>query len=245
MSKPQFVALEPNNELRFNGPFTEVVTSHLKLQNLTDKPVNFKVKTTAPRFYCVRPNCGQIAASGTVTVNVMLQPVDQVQTLEKERSRHKFLVQSALATDEPVEAFWKSVDPTKIADARLKVVFANLDAGSDTSTARLDDNHSTAQYTSTDKVFEEKINKSSENPLNAQPRPNLVHRAPASHGDEGKSSEKDAENRRLTAQNQELRQKLSEMLMNRSEPSQNIFNLQVLLVSLAALLIGIILGKLF
>ncbi|CAD5205608.1 unnamed protein product [Bursaphelenchus okinawaensis] len=242
MSKPQFISLEPANELRFNGPFTEVVTSHLKLQNVTDKAVNFKVKTTAPRFYCVRPNCGQIPASGTVTVNVMLQPVDQMQTLEKERSRHKFLVQSALATDEPVEPFWKSVDPSKISDARLKVVFTNLDSTSDNDTAQ---NEQTAHYVSSDKGFEPKLNKTTESPLAQQPRPNLVQRNAPSHEEAPKSNEKEVENRRLTLQNQELRQKLSELMVTRSDSSQGLLNVQVLLVSLAALLIGIILGKLF
>ena len=40
------------------GPFTEVVTSTLVLHNPSNDPVIFKVKTTAPKQYCVRPNSG-------------------------------------------------------------------------------------------------------------------------------------------------------------------------------------------
>lgn len=51
------------------GPFTDVVTTNLKLGNPTDRNVCFKVKTTAPRRYCVRPNSGVIGAGAAVNVS--------------------------------------------------------------------------------------------------------------------------------------------------------------------------------
>lgn len=42
----------------FSGPFTEVVQTEMKLTNPSNKKVCFKVKTTAPKRYCVRPNSG-------------------------------------------------------------------------------------------------------------------------------------------------------------------------------------------
>ena len=48
------------------GPFTEVVTANLKLSNPSKKRICFKVKTTAPKQYCVRPNNGLIEP-GAVT----------------------------------------------------------------------------------------------------------------------------------------------------------------------------------
>jgi hypothetical protein len=50
------------------GPFTDVVTAELKLTNLSKKRICFKVKTTAPKQYCVRPNNGLIESGVTVTV---------------------------------------------------------------------------------------------------------------------------------------------------------------------------------
>uniref|UniRef100_A0A4X2M5G6 Vesicle-associated membrane protein-associated protein A n=1 Tax=Vombatus ursinus TaxID=29139 RepID=A0A4X2M5G6_VOMUR len=50
-------------------PFTDVVTTNLKLRNPSDRKVCFKVKTTAPRRYCVRPNSGIIDPGLTVTVS--------------------------------------------------------------------------------------------------------------------------------------------------------------------------------
>lgn len=51
------------------GPFTDVVTTNLKLKNPSDKRVCFKVKTTAPRRYCVRPNSGVIDPGATVVIS--------------------------------------------------------------------------------------------------------------------------------------------------------------------------------
>lgn len=51
-----------------SGPFTDVVTATLKLTNPTDRNVCFKVKTTAPRRYCVRPNSGIIDAGTSINV---------------------------------------------------------------------------------------------------------------------------------------------------------------------------------
>ncbi|KAF3856620.1 hypothetical protein F7725_017343, partial [Dissostichus mawsoni] len=50
----------------FTGPFSDVVTTNLKLSNPTDRNVCFKVKTTAPRRYCVRPNSGILDAGTSI-----------------------------------------------------------------------------------------------------------------------------------------------------------------------------------
>ncbi|XP_044842217.1 vesicle-associated membrane protein-associated protein B/C isoform X2 [Mauremys mutica] len=65
----QVLSLEPQHELKFKGPFTDVVTTNLKLGNPTDRNVCFKVKTTAPRRYCVRPNSGIIDAGTSINVS--------------------------------------------------------------------------------------------------------------------------------------------------------------------------------
>lgn len=42
------------------GPFTEPVQTVMILRNPSEKKVAFKIKTTAPKRYCVRPNCGDL-----------------------------------------------------------------------------------------------------------------------------------------------------------------------------------------
>lgn len=59
----------PSNNPFFPGPFTDVVTTNLKLRNPSDRKVCFKVKTTAPRRYCVRPNSGIIDPGSSVIVS--------------------------------------------------------------------------------------------------------------------------------------------------------------------------------
>lgn len=137
-TKPeQILALEPPYELRFRGPFTDVVTSELKLGNPSEKRVCFKVKTTAPKRYCVRPNSGLIEPGQDVTVAVMLQPFDYD---PNERNKHKFMVQTMFAPDGPIEsqeALWKEAKPDQLMDSKLKCVFElpvdtqqnNLDTG--------------------------------------------------------------------------------------------------------------------
>ncbi|XP_071458575.1 vesicle-associated membrane protein-associated protein A isoform X1 [Marmota flaviventris] len=105
-----------------NGPFTDVVTTNLKLRNPSDRKVCFKVKTTAPRRYCVRPNSGIIDPGSTVTVSVMLQPFDYD---PNEKSKHKFMVQTIFAppNTSDMEAVWKEAKPDELMDSKLRCVF--------------------------------------------------------------------------------------------------------------------------
>ncbi|XP_034027613.1 vesicle-associated membrane protein-associated protein B/C-like isoform X1 [Thalassophryne amazonica] len=123
MARPeQVLVLEPQQELKFRGPFTDVVSATLKLTNPTDRNVCFKVKTTAPRRYCVRPNSGVIDAGTSINVSVMLQPFDYD---PNEKSKHKFMVQSMLApydmTD--MEGVWKEAKPEELMDSKLRCAF--------------------------------------------------------------------------------------------------------------------------
>ncbi|KAJ3595143.1 hypothetical protein NHX12_004447 [Muraenolepis orangiensis] len=104
------------------SPFTDVVTTNLKLKNPSDRRVCFKVKTTAPRRYCVRPNSGVIEPGATVTISVMLQPFDYD---PNEKSKHKFMVQTIFAppnvTD--MDSLWKDAKPDDLMDSKLRCVF--------------------------------------------------------------------------------------------------------------------------
>ncbi|XP_061487155.1 ras-related protein Rab-22A isoform X1 [Rhineura floridana] len=105
-----------------SGPFTDVVTTNLKLGNPTDRNVCFKVKTTAPRRYCVRPNSGIIDAGTSINVSVMLQPFDYD---PNEKSKHKFMVQSMFAPPDTsdMEAVWKEAKSEELMDSKLRCMF--------------------------------------------------------------------------------------------------------------------------
>jgi len=122
MSKPEAILkIEPENELRFKGPFKEPVSVVMKLSNNVDKKVCFKVKTTAPKRYCVKPTTGVIDPKGAVTILVTLQPFDPNDPNEK--GKHKFQVLSALAPEGEfnIETLWKE-SSLEINDWKLKCV---------------------------------------------------------------------------------------------------------------------------
>ncbi|XP_062843492.1 VAMP (vesicle-associated membrane protein)-associated protein A, like [Trichomycterus rosablanca] len=123
MSKlEQILILDPSTDLKFKGPFTDVVTANLRLTNPSDKRVCFKVKTTAPRRYCVRPNSGSIDPGASLTISVMLQPFDYD---PNEKSKHKFMVQTifAPASVSDTETMWKEAKPEELMDSKLRCVF--------------------------------------------------------------------------------------------------------------------------
>uniref|UniRef100_A0A8D3AP56 Vesicle-associated membrane protein-associated protein A n=1 Tax=Scophthalmus maximus TaxID=52904 RepID=A0A8D3AP56_SCOMX len=123
MSKlDQILVLDPPCDLKFKGPFTDVVTTNLKLKNPSDRRVCFKVKTTAPRRYCVRPNSGVIDPGATVFISVMLQPFDYD---PNEKSKHKFMVQTIFAPSavSDMDALWKDAKPDDLMDSKLRCVF--------------------------------------------------------------------------------------------------------------------------
>lgn len=81
----------------FTGPFKEPVSVVMKLTNMTDRKACFKVKTTAPKRYCVKPTTGTIDPKGAVTILVTLQPFDPNDPNEK--GKHKFQVLSVIAPE--------------------------------------------------------------------------------------------------------------------------------------------------
>jgi len=50
------------------GTFEEPVSVDLKLINPSKKRLSFKIKTTAPRAYTVRPNSGVVSPNDKTTV---------------------------------------------------------------------------------------------------------------------------------------------------------------------------------
>jgi len=122
--KEQILQISPENELRFRGPFTVLKTSYITITNPTEHVIVFKIKTTAPKKYCVRPNCGFIKPEEKVEVAVCLQPFEYD---PNEKHRHKFMVQSMIAPEEnfePVfEKMWKRGNPEDLMDTKLKCVF--------------------------------------------------------------------------------------------------------------------------
>ncbi|EJD50626.1 VAMP-associated protein [Auricularia subglabra TFB-10046 SS5] len=87
------VSLNPAQQLSFQRPLTSLVKRTLSISNPNPQPVAFKVKTTAPKLYCVRPNSGRIEPNEMVDVLVMLLPMKEDPPAST-KCKDKFLVQS-------------------------------------------------------------------------------------------------------------------------------------------------------
>ncbi|XP_058064090.1 vesicle-associated membrane protein-associated protein B-like [Anopheles bellator] len=123
MAKPaQLLIIEPANELKFQGPFRTAVASYMRLTNPTDHDIYFKIKTTAPKKYCVRPNSGLLEPRESQEIAIVLQPFifDS-----NEKNKHKFMVQSMVKPEDEeinLEDLWKKY-PEKLMDSKLRCVF--------------------------------------------------------------------------------------------------------------------------
>ena len=86
--------LEPDGQLEFGRPFNTVVKQVLRVKNVdSGSAIAFKVKTTAPKQYCVRPNSGKIDSFEALEVQVLLQPMAEDPAPDF-KCKDKFLVQS-------------------------------------------------------------------------------------------------------------------------------------------------------
>uniref|UniRef100_A0A7E4UME2 Major sperm protein n=2 Tax=Panagrellus redivivus TaxID=6233 RepID=A0A7E4UME2_PANRE len=244
----QILRIEPNDQLPFTGPFTEVVTSKIRLENPTDKVVYFKVKTTAPKHYCVRPNSGLIKPSGSADISVLLQPVDKDAILEREGPRHKFMIQSAVATDPsvPVDEFWKKVAPHQIMDSKLRVHFNFVESA---ATTPVTPSKATTALTTVPPPKDQSKKANVQAPVSQPAESGAPSTGSGTDSDLELRKRYNAENSALERENRNLKEELSKLARVNAvaavpaEPGMP--TIQVVLLAFAMLLIGLILGKMF
>ncbi|CAF1383224.1 unnamed protein product [Adineta ricciae] len=85
------LAVNPPTTLTFYGPFNVVSTATLTLSNNGTDRLAFKLKTTTPRRFCVRPNNGFLEPNTNVVVQILLQPSRPGGPVD-EFNRYKFLL---------------------------------------------------------------------------------------------------------------------------------------------------------
>ncbi|XP_068618079.1 vesicle-associated membrane protein-associated protein B/C isoform X2 [Battus philenor] len=118
----QVLTIEPQNELKFKGLFEQGFTTYMRLTNPTTDTVLFKIKTTAPKKYCVRPNSGVLEPNSKVEIAITPQPV---YLDPNEKHKHKFMVQSVVAPEgkSNIDQVWKEISNDQLMDYKLKCVF--------------------------------------------------------------------------------------------------------------------------
>ncbi|CAK7265438.1 phosphatidylinositol-binding protein scs2 [Sporothrix epigloea] len=119
------VEIEPA-ELGFRRPFTVEVSETLRIRNPNSTPVAFKVKTTAPKQYCVRPNSGRIEPDREVEVTVLLQALKQDPPSDY-KCRDKFMVQAVPITGDKefisVQDIWNHIEKSDVQERKIRVNF--------------------------------------------------------------------------------------------------------------------------
>lgn len=87
--------MEPQ-ELKFPFELKKQISCSLQLLNNTENYIAFKVKTTNPKKYCVRPNTGIVLPRSTADVIVTMQA--QREFPPDLQCKDKFLLQSVIAS---------------------------------------------------------------------------------------------------------------------------------------------------
>ncbi|OAY49347.1 vesicle-associated protein 1-2 [Manihot esculenta] len=95
MSTGDLLTIEPQ-ELKFPFELRKQISCSLVLLNKSDNYVAFKVKTTNPKKYCVRPNTGVMSPRSTCDVIVTMQA--QKEAPPDMQCKDKFLLQGVVAS---------------------------------------------------------------------------------------------------------------------------------------------------
>lgn len=124
------VDLEPA-DLGFRRPFNREVSETLHIRNPHSDPIAFKVKTTAPKHYCVRPNSGRIEPGKHVEVQVLLQAMKDDPPADA-KCKDKFLVQSVAVTGDlefsNVTSIFEKAPKASIQERKIRVNYLPAEA---------------------------------------------------------------------------------------------------------------------
>lgn len=252
----QVLVIDPANELAFTGPFTSPVSSIMTLTNPTERKVCFKIKTTAPKKYCVKPNSGVIDPKQVVNVTVSLQPFDFD---PNEKNRHKFMVQSTFAPDGEInqDTLWKEADGKLLMDSKLGCVFilpedANGIAmnGNEYSTAKSELPSIKQTLSSSPKIGEgidSTMRKSSEEIKKLQEEISALRQENIQLKEEALRQKRlaaaAASSNRPEMSSSSSSMSSESMSISTLSPDQNALSMAYLYAALAILVIGIIVGK--
>ncbi|KAG2681521.1 hypothetical protein I3760_11G149400 [Carya illinoinensis] len=127
MSTGELLGIEPH-ELEFPFELKKQISCPLQLSNKTDNYVAFKVKTTNPKKYSVRPNTGMVLPRSTCDIIVTMQA--QKEAPPDMQCKDKFLLQSARAKDGATtkditpEMFTKGAGHT-VEECKLRVIYVS------------------------------------------------------------------------------------------------------------------------
>ncbi|KAL6556276.1 Vesicle-associated protein 1-2 [Orobanche gracilis] len=124
MNSGELLSVEPL-EMKFPFELKKQISCSLQVSNKTDNYVAFKVKTTNPKKYCVRPNTGIVLLRSTCDIVVTMQA--QKEAPADMQCKDKFLLQSVVAspgaTPKDITAEMFTKEQGNVEECKLKVVY--------------------------------------------------------------------------------------------------------------------------
>ncbi|KAL6750193.1 PapD-like protein [Haematococcus lacustris] len=117
------VEVVPADGLRFRFAINKQLLATVSIHNPSDAKVAFKIKTTAPKKYVVRPSSGVVEPHSSVSVQVIMQAQKEVPP-DLQNCKDKFMVQTtALAEGELLDKETFSKETRRdLREARLRVI---------------------------------------------------------------------------------------------------------------------------
>ncbi|XP_071446671.1 motile sperm domain-containing protein 2-like [Hetaerina americana] len=126
-SGSNLVSITPNDFLNFvnNG---SSLTGTITLTNTSDGSISYKIKTTTPDKFRVRPSTGALSAGSTVTITIILQHGYQIPTYSRDRFMVMCLpIESSSMDPQELSDLWKQCNGKNVEQHPLR---CNLGAGS-------------------------------------------------------------------------------------------------------------------
>ncbi|WOL00230.1 hypothetical protein Cni_G08943 [Canna indica] len=127
MSTGELLEIDPL-ELKFPFELKKQISCSIQLTNKSDNHIAFKVKTTSPKKYCVRPNAGIVQPRSTCDVIVTMQA--QKEAPPDMQCKDKFLLQSVVvnqgaALKDITQEMFSKDSGNVVEEVKLKVVYVS------------------------------------------------------------------------------------------------------------------------
>lgn len=128
----EMLRLVPNDTIIFKNENDEI-SGQFTLTNMDESAISFKIRTTSPEKFRVRPSSGALSSGASQTIMIVVQPGFQLRTVTKDR----FLVLSVqipktdLSQKELTEV-WQKSSGSKVDEYRLKCQFPEKELQSET-----------------------------------------------------------------------------------------------------------------
>jgi hypothetical protein len=95
--EPRFIEVDPQYEITFKPIPGRNTIQSMKIKNMSRKRVAYKIKTTSPKSYIVRPNQGILQIGGRIDIEFTLQYQEMTQS--SSNVSDKFMIQAIEVDD--------------------------------------------------------------------------------------------------------------------------------------------------